>query len=52
MIDFTAGCSIEVNYQAPFSGGDFACDSVVSSKLNISCCGALNRTADQLSSVA
>ena len=29
VIDFTAGCPIEVSYQAPFSGGDFACDKPI-----------------------
>ena len=29
VVDFTAGCTIQVGYQAPFSGGDFACDKPI-----------------------
>ena len=30
-IDFTTGCSISVRFQAPFSGGNFACDKPIDS---------------------
>jgi len=28
-IEFTTGCSISVNFQAPFAGGNFACDKPI-----------------------
>ncbi len=29
VVNFTAGCTIQVDYQAPFSGGDWACDKPI-----------------------